>query len=157
MGFLQSIFFFLGRLCLCAVFFIALGYVLFDFKSAEQHFVNALCDVLTACMSHARLQEIFEMAINKSFTLMAAGICMTFLGALLLLCGLAVRLGAFLLLCVLIPATLLFHPFWMHQGPERGGMMALFVKNIGIAGALFLLLAYGRKKNKKEKKKSADT
>ena len=71
------------------------------------------------------------------------------LGSICLIFGTGVRFGAFLLLLVLVPTTLIVHHFWSLQGPEREKAFALFMMNVSICGGLLLALAYGGKRSKK--------
>ena len=50
-----------------------------------------------------------------------------------------------LLVVFVIPAAVIFHDFWncLANDPMRGMQMANFMKNIGLAGGLLMVLAYG--------------
>jgi putative oxidoreductase len=65
------------------------------------------------------------------------------LGALSLIAGALTRIGAIGLILYLIPTTLLFHNFWAFEGDQVPTQLANFFKNLGIAGGLMLLVAYG--------------
>jgi len=65
------------------------------------------------------------------------------LGALSLLLGAMTRLGALGLILFLIPATLLFHNFWAVAGEAQQEQLVNFLKNLGLAGGLILLISYG--------------
>lgn len=65
------------------------------------------------------------------------------LGALSLVFGALSRMGALGLIVFLIPTTLLFHNFWALEGDEQRMQMVQFLKNVGIAGGLILLISYG--------------
>jgi uncharacterized membrane protein YphA (DoxX/SURF4 family) len=159
MHILQSLIGFLGRLCLSVVFIVAGVRMLLDWQGSEHYFIAALCDWLSITMGCEPLQNLIETAMNRSFLFLAGGVFCALAGGLLVLLGLSVRLGAFLLFLFLAPATLLFHHFWTLQGIDRQTQMEMFIRNISIIGGLLLLLAYGRggcKRPKTKEKKSED-
>ena len=65
------------------------------------------------------------------------------LGGLSLILGYKTRLGAFLLILFIIPATLLFHSFWTVTGQEAMEQARTFINNLGLLGGLLLLSAFG--------------
>lgn len=64
-------------------------------------------------------------------------------GSLSVLTGTLTRLGALVLLVFLIPATLVFHDFWVYEGAARADQMIHFSKNVTIMGGLLLLIGAG--------------
>lgn len=73
--------------------------------------------------------------------LLAGTIGVEVVGGLSVMSGFRARWGALALVAMLIPATLLFHAFWGHQGMERQMQMMSFLKNISILGGLLYLFA----------------
>jgi putative oxidoreductase len=73
---------------------------------------------------------------------MLAGV-VEILGALAIALGALTRIGALGLLVFLIPTTILFHNFWALEGDEQRMQLVQFLKNLGIAGGLLLLISYG--------------
>jgi putative oxidoreductase len=65
------------------------------------------------------------------------------LGALSLMFGALTRIGAIGLILFMIPTTLLFHNFWVLEGDEQRLQMVQFLKNLGLTGALILLVSFG--------------
>lgn len=65
------------------------------------------------------------------------------LGAISIATGFLARIGGIGLVLFLIPTTLIFHPFWSFEGPERLMQMVNFLKNCGMAGGLLLIVANG--------------
>jgi len=65
------------------------------------------------------------------------------LGGLALATGFLTRVAALGLIVFLIPTTLAFHHFWNLTGMDRVIQASNFFKNLGIAGGLALLVAYG--------------
>jgi len=64
-------------------------------------------------------------------------------GGLSVLLGFKARWGALVLICFLIPATLIFHNFWAFTGAEYRMQMINFLKNLAILGGLLLLVLRG--------------
>ena len=65
------------------------------------------------------------------------------LGALAIGLGFLTRVGALALIAFMIPATLLFHNFWVYDGAEQKTQMINFLKNLTTIGGLCMLFAYG--------------
>jgi putative oxidoreductase len=61
-------------------------------------------------------------------------------GGLAILTGYGMRLGVAALIVFLIPATLIFHPFWQESGMARMGQMINFMKNLAIMGGLLIVV-----------------
>lgn len=75
--------------------------------------------------------------------LLIGAIVLLILGGILLLTGYRIKLGAFFLLLYLLPVTFIVYSFW-NDPPEMQRINSIyFMKNLGICGALFLLLAHG--------------
>jgi transmembrane protein len=71
--------------------------------------------------------------------LLAAAVILTQLGgSLLFLTRRYCWLGAGLLAGFTIVATLLAHPFWAFEGPDRGRQIATFFEHVAIVGGLAL-------------------
>jgi len=146
MGLLQSFIAFLGRICIGIIFLVAGAYALFDWQGTEHLLMQKLCDWMTLTMGDPFWQPLLERMINASSILLTGAVVCVFVGALMLCLGVTVRLGAFLLLLVLIVATCLMHPFWTQTYPEKQLQMALCARNLGVVGGLLVLLAYGKGK-----------
>jgi len=144
MSLLQSFIAFLGRACVGIIFLVAGVAAILDWQGVEHIFIAKLCDWMTLSMGDPVRQQLIEQMMNASFFLLSGALVCTFLGSLMLLLGITVRLGALFLMVVLIPATLLMHSFWTLTGPEKMTQMALCARNAGLLGALLLLLAYGK-------------
>jgi uncharacterized membrane protein YphA (DoxX/SURF4 family) len=72
----------------------------------------------------------------------AAAGALQLLGGLLVL--LNVRFGAVLLLCFMVPTTMIMHGFWeIEEGETQHQEMIQFMKNLSIIGALMVVLAGG--------------
>jgi putative oxidoreductase len=84
---------------------------------------------------------------SKGFTLIplfqASAAALEFVGGLALTVGLRTRFAALLLALFLIPTTIIFHDFWMLNGPAKAEQMTHFLKNSAIFGGLLYIVANG--------------
>jgi uncharacterized membrane protein YphA (DoxX/SURF4 family) len=111
-----------------------LGRVLFGgyfFFSGLNHFIN--------------MKQLAPYAASKGVPIPELAVAFT--GALIVLGGLSVllgfmpRVGLTLIVLFLIPVTLVMHNFWALQEPERMAQMVHFLKNTGLLGACFAMIA----------------
>ncbi|HYS07235.1 MAG TPA: DoxX family protein [Myxococcales bacterium] len=65
------------------------------------------------------------------------------LGAISIVLGFKARWGALALLIFLVPVTLVFHNFWAVPAQQQQLEMVNFLKNLGIAGGLLIVLGRG--------------
>lgn len=65
------------------------------------------------------------------------------IGALMVLIGYRIRFGVWLLLLYWIPVTCIVHPFWNVAEDVQRIQAILFMKNIAVAGGLFMIAAHG--------------
>ncbi len=76
--------------------------------------------------------------------LLSVAIAMLIAGSLALIAGYQARWGAFLLLIFLLPATYYFHAPWRAgDAAEAGQQVIHFLKNIGLMGAMLLIMVVG--------------
>jgi putative oxidoreductase len=64
-------------------------------------------------------------------------------GGISLLLGLEAQAGALLLALFLIPATVIYHPFWKYSGEVFVGKAGHFLSNVAIMGGLGLIFVFG--------------
>lgn len=152
MSWFQGFIAFIGRFFL-SLFFISSGmHQIFDWQGTEQAVISILNDWSAMTIGDETWRNFFTAALSWSSILVSTAIFFQLIGGLCILLGIQVRFGAFLLILILTPATFLRHHFWTMIDPEKGMQMALFMKNLGVVGGLFILLAYGKGKRKKEVK-----
>jgi len=76
--------------------------------------------------------------------LLAGAIVFLIAGSVSILIGYKARIGAALLLVFLVLATYWFHDFWTFDDPqEMNTQMISFMKNLGLAGAMLMIIARG--------------
>lgn len=147
---IQGLISFIGRFFLSLIFISSGIHQILDWQGTEQILATALNDWSGLVIGVDFLQTIISYAQSSVSLLLAAAIFCQVIGGLCILLGIQVRFGAFLLIVFLIPVTVLFHHFWIMQGPEKQTQMVEFMKNLSILGGLLILLAYGKcKKSQK--------
>ncbi len=84
----------------------------------------------------------YGLTWNQDFLLITV-ISLLILGALLVLLGYYANLGAVLLLCYMVPITLIVYSFWNDPQEVKHIQSIMFMKNIAIIGGLLLLMVNG--------------
>lgn len=81
---------------------------------------------------------------QPKLAVLASGVLML-VGALMVLLGIWIDLGALLLVVFLVPTALLMHQFWKETDPQAKQLeMIQFQKDLALAGGALLILAlYG--------------
>jgi len=107
----------------------------------------------TETMHYAQLHNVPNAEILVPFSGVLA-----LLGGVSILLGYKARIGAWLIIIFLIPVTLMMHNFWDIKEPGlRLMQQAMFMKNLSMLGAAFLIAYWGAGPcslcNKKKKKK----
>jgi uncharacterized membrane protein YphA (DoxX/SURF4 family) len=82
---------------------------------------------------------LLDRLMNYLPIILGVGIFLEIFGALLVLFGVNITLGAFCLLTYLTFATLLYFPFWFYEGEQMIHNLTLFLKNIALLGGCLLL------------------
>jgi putative oxidoreductase len=122
--FVQGIVAVLGRILLCTIFLLsAVGNKIPNF--------SAVAGVMAK-----------EGVPAPQFMLVGA-IIFLIAGSLSVVIGYKARFGAGLLLVFLVLATYFFHDFWTFTGQEQQEQMIQFMKNLGLMGAMLLVIANG--------------
>jgi putative oxidoreductase len=120
---------------IAADYMLLLGRVLFGavfFKDAAEHFTPNL-------IKAAEAKGVF-----LPYILVPASGVIAIVGGLLIIFGFKTRLGAGLIVKVLIPVTVVMHDFWHFVTPYLIKLeFDQFVKNLGLIGAALILLYFG--------------
>jgi uncharacterized membrane protein YphA (DoxX/SURF4 family) len=135
----MKFFFMLGRIALSLVFICAVANQILNWGLTEQSFDASVSHWIVYPGLPDQIQKIFNFILSYSSLMMVMGTIFTGLGGLMVLLGIKVRLGAILLILVLIPTTVILHAFWMFEGSQREMQMEMFLKNISILGGLLIL------------------
>lgn len=86
----------------------------------------------------AGFSEMIGQTLPLAPLLAIGTIAFQLLGALSLLLGYQIKIGAILLIVFLVPATLIFHNFLADPG-----QLNAFLKNLGLVGGLLLIIYTG--------------
>jgi putative oxidoreductase len=73
----------------------------------------------------------------------AGAIAVELIGGILLVIGWQARWAATAIFLFLIPTTLMFHAFWVVEGPGAGMERIQFMKNLCIMGGMLYVMAFG--------------
>lgn len=79
----------------------------------------------------------------KPDLLLYSSIVALVIGAIMLLIGYRIRFGVWLLLLYWLPVTFIVYSFWNDPVTTQRLNAILFMKNIAIAGGLFMIAAHG--------------
>jgi uncharacterized membrane protein YphA (DoxX/SURF4 family) len=82
------------------------------------------------------MNEVAGLGLQPAGLIAAAVILAQLGGSALFLTRRTCWLGAGILAVFTVMATLLAHPFWMFEGPDRGRQTATFVEHAAIVGGL---------------------
>src|SRR5476649_2327157 len=136
---MKKVFFMLGRIALSLVFICAVANQILNWGLMEQNFDASVSLWIVYPGLLDQIQKIFNFILSYSSLMMVMGTVFTGHGGLMVLLGIKVRLGAILLILVLIPTTVILHAFWMFEGSQREMQIEMFLKNISILGGLLIL------------------
>ena len=133
----------LARFLISLVFLAGAINKIFHWKENESLLMNTLCewqfnvgfsDDLQSCLGY--------MIPFTPILLITAGVFELF-GGLSILLGIKEKLGATLLVLLLIPTTILFHQFWFVEPNAREIQATHFLKNLAIIGGLLMIILQG--------------
>ena len=136
---------FLARIFLSSIFLAAAIKKIFYWDDAEKDLLSALCDWQTYSGHLLSMQECMASLMPWSSVLLILGTAFELFGSLMVLFGYKEKIGACLLILLLVPATFVFHPFWFMEGQAYEIQTAMFFKNLAILGGLMLIVLYGAK------------
>jgi len=114
----------LGRLMLCAIFF-----------------MSTVANKIPQFQS--TVEKMTEAGVPYPSVALVGAIVFLIVGSISVVVGLKARVGALLLLVFLIAATYYFHDFWNYQADQQQAQMIQFMKNLGLAGGVLLIIGNG--------------
>ena len=122
---LQGIVAVLGRILLCTIFLLsAVGNKIPNFQAVAGYMAKE--------------------GVPAPQVMLAGAIVFLIAGSLSVILGYKARIGAALLLVFLVLATYYFHDFWTLSDPQaKQEQMIQFMKNLGLMGAMLLVIANG--------------
>ena len=137
----KSTIFFLGRLCFSSTFILSGVYNIIKWEEKEQSLINAMLDFLSYGYEWEFIQKWFDFLLPWVSQILMGITILQILGGLLILLGIQMRFGALLLCLVLIPLTILFHPFWFLQGEAKNLQLTAFLNSLSVFGASLMILS----------------
>ncbi|HSX12967.1 MAG TPA: DoxX family membrane protein [Chlamydiales bacterium] len=112
----------------------------------ERNLISAMSDWQEHFGVSQEMQVFFSIFISWSSALLVLASSCMLMGGLFVLLGVKEKLGIGLLILFLIPATILYHPFWWAEGVTHELQTILFLKNLAILGCLIQLFIQGAAK-----------
>jgi len=92
------------------------------------------------------IDSIIQYCIAHASFVMGVATFLELVGGCLIFTSYQVRLGAMFLILLLIPKTVILHPFWLKVEDSLSIQIDSFLKNLSIIGALFYFFIEPRKK-----------
>ncbi|EKE20957.1 MAG: hypothetical protein ACD_7C00415G0002 [uncultured bacterium] len=137
----------MGRLMVSAIFILSALNKIFEWQKTQTALINLFCDWQSYVGSFLSISKFFAKLITWAPEILIVFTVIELIAALLIFFGIKEKLGAFLLILIFIPATLVLHPFWFLSGVKKSIEMVVFLKNLAILGGLFFLMIFGSKIN----------
>jgi putative oxidoreductase len=132
-----------ARFLLSAVFLAAGIHKIVHWQETEAAVMEALSQWQSCLSAFESAQVFFSTLLAYTPTVLFGATLLELVGGLLLLLGIKEKLGASLLVILLIPTTLLFHQFWFLEPAQKELQQVMFLKNLAILGGLILVLLHG--------------
>jgi uncharacterized membrane protein YphA (DoxX/SURF4 family) len=136
---------FLARLFIGAFFIISAIIKIINWDGAQAKFLNVINDWNMFLSKFESLQITLNFLTPWITAIIITIVACELIGGLLLILGIRVRLGAFLIILFFLPTTILFHAFWLSSGIDRSMEITTFIQNIAIMGGTLHVLACGSK------------
>lgn len=134
----------LARMCISLIFLLVGISSIFYWETVQREFLAVIANLEI----YSRINPLFAAMLEGISTfanvILVGWIILQICGGLSLFLGYRVKLGAFLLLLYLVPATLIYHHFWFFEGDLFAESFILFLQNLAIIGALILILTMGK-------------
>lgn len=135
---------YLGRVFLSIIFLFSALIEVINWTETEQYFTTIFTRWMHIYQGNENMSLFMAEVLAWLPTILMVGIGLRFLGSLLMILGLKVRLGAVCLLLFLIMETYTVYDFWHLAGQDQTIAMTMFFKNLAIFGGLMVVLAFGK-------------
>ncbi len=133
----------LARFLLSAVFLAGGVNKLFHWRETENQLMGVLSNWQSFLSFSETAQNLFTSVILFTPVLLIVATILELVGALLLLLGIKEKVGAALLIAMLVPVTILYHQFWFVEAIAKELQQTMFLKNLAIIGGLIMVLLHG--------------
>ncbi|MCB1072078.1 MAG: DoxX family protein [Chlamydiales bacterium] len=131
---------FIARGCFSLIFIVAGVGKLMNWQGTVDQLVLTFSEWYMHFEGSLITRDMHELLVSSGYTILSVATCLEIVGALFILTGFKVRIGALLLLIFMIPVTLIMHPFWFSIGSEMQRELSIFLKNLSLIGALLYFL-----------------
>jgi uncharacterized membrane protein YphA (DoxX/SURF4 family) len=138
----QIMLFTLARFFISSVFLAGGVKNILHWHETETELLNVLSDWQSYVGFSQKTQIFFAMLIPWAPILESLATILLFAGGLSILLNIKEKVGTFFLILFLIPATILYHPFWWAEGVDYELQTVMFLKNLSILGCLFQMLLW---------------
>ncbi|MBI5345641.1 MAG: DoxX family protein [Chlamydiae bacterium] len=138
---------FFGRIFISILFILSAINKIFHWQETQNGLVNLFYDWQSYISFSVTFQAGFANLIAWSQEILIVMTIFELVGGLLIFFGIKPKLGAILIILILLPTTFLLHPFWFLDGAKREMQGVLFLKNLAILGGLFFISVFGVKLN----------
>lgn len=135
----------LARVLISLIFLISGVNQILYWKETEKRFLTVIADWQTYTVSSDFFQFIFRIFFQWSPIFLIVISALQMIGALFLLFGRNEKLGALLLIIVLIPTTLLVQHFWFSEANIKSLQLSFFLRDLAILGGLLVVVLRGTK------------
>lgn len=144
MGLVRLILHTLSRLSISVVFLSEGIKNLLNWHEAETELMVVLSDWQAYFVFSQTMQVFFSQLSSWSSPFLLLATSLLFVGGVLTMMGIREKLAASLLLCFLIPITILYHPFWWEASSASNFHTVMFLKNLALVGFLIQTLLLQR-------------
>ncbi|MDN3508441.1 MAG: DoxX family protein [Candidatus Neptunochlamydia sp.] len=131
---------FIARGCFSLIFIVAGVGKLVNWQETADHLIQTFSEWHMPFEGSLMTSNMHKLLVSCGCTILGVAAFFEIVGALLILTGFKVRVGALLLLIFMIPTTLIMHPFWFSIGSEMHQELSIFLKNLSLIGALLYFL-----------------
>jgi uncharacterized membrane protein YphA (DoxX/SURF4 family) len=142
MQLLKILFCIIGRMLLSSIFIIAGINKCLNFSSAKEGYLEIL-GKWHMVTDNTFLEKLFNLMAEQANLFLGTATALELVGGGLIFIGIFARIGAWCLIFFLIPVTLVFHPFWILQSPEKDLQLVMFMKNLSILGGMLMVAVFG--------------
>ena len=144
----QNFFYFWGKTFISIlVIYLAINKIL-NWSEGEKELMLKLGNWQSYSVEFLFLQKFFTFLLQWVPATLLILVIFQILGGILVFFNLIPKFGGFLLFLVLIFVTLIYHPFWLVTGDDKGPEIVLFLYNVAVLGGIFFILGWDSKKKK---------
>ncbi len=138
----RRISFLIGRILISLIFILSGIGKIMNWHEINEELMMKLCHWHSVLETYAFGADLVEPLITSPSILQGIAVVLELAGAIFLILGYRIRLGAFLLLLFMVPVTLIYHDFWFQEGAQVQTELVMFLKNLAIIGGL-IIIAFG--------------